>query len=109
MGVKHIKVKVLPGRGDCDARSIIKAIVNNWDDVQEQIKTSYSEEEQQVIREHFNKLFEDHVDFGDCFLGSKDDFEDKIATIDDDELKQFTGELISNKAIDESCLAGGEM
>ena len=96
----RIKAKCRPGRGDVDTRAIIKDVIDNWDDIQSQLKTDYSEQEQQVIRDHFNNLLEDHNDLGDAIFGTKDDFEDLIATIDEEELKAFTGELIKNEALE---------
>ena len=106
MGAKNfkpIKCKVRLSRGDSDSRAMIKSILDNWEEIQEQLKTNHSEEEQENIKEYFNQLFEDHTDLGDCIFGSKDEFEDKIATVDDDELKQFTSELLTHKAIDDAC------
>ena len=101
--VKKMKVKPNMGRGSVDATSVMEALRDNWEAVQEMLQ-NYSEEEQSAIKEHFNSFDEDNKTLGDALFGDYGGMEDAIGMLDDDTLEKFTDELINQGALDKDYL-----
>ena len=78
----RIKPKFKQGRGAVDADAIVNAMKDCWDDLAKAIDQNMTQAEQKEMLDHFNGLFEDADDLGNCLFGSYDEFEMRVNMLD---------------------------
>ena len=62
--------------------SMLESLFENWDELRQMLEEK-PEDEQEAIKDHFNRLIEDEDDLGDQLFGDADDFESRIKFLDD--------------------------
>ena len=72
---------------------------DDWDGLQEEL-SGLPEEEQESMKEHFNKLISDYDNLGDILYGDVDGFNDTVVNMDDSDKKTYTDEIVRVELLD---------
>ena len=62
------------GRGSLDNAAVWQAVVDNWDDLQEQFEEK-EEAEKEEMKEHFNEFIDGEDDLGDVLFEDAETFD----------------------------------
>ena len=72
-GKLKVKARCKAARGSVNAEAVVEALTETWDDLSEAVN-GLDQEEQDQLKDHFNKFIEDHDDLGEILFGDADDF-----------------------------------
>ena len=82
LGIKH-KLEFKGKRGAEDGASIIQAVIDGWDSLQQHLQ-ALDEGSVADVKQHFNKLINGEDELGDALFGSVDDFTEHVGGLNEE-------------------------
>ena len=84
LGIKHkLQLKGSETRGTENGESIIGAMIDGWDSLQQHL-SALDEGSIADVKQHFNKLINGEDELGDALFGSVDDFTEHVGVLEEE-------------------------